>query len=730
VHANPGCADFDCCTQVCFIDAYCCAVSWDYACTKATEQVCDQLDACGDIGKGSCVVEHPTPGCDDGACCQRVCNIDPLCCEIQWDGDCVVFAGLVCTDCGDTFTGSCYEAHGSPSCSDEPCCTGVCNADPFCCQEEWDTVCAFFAVSICPAPVTNCGSATGRSCYVPSYLPGCDDAACCAEICLSVDPFCCEVRWDAVCVDLTLTYCGGFGPCPGRGSCIFEHPFPGCNDTICCSAVCQVDNVCCSLGWDVNCADIARAICFGLQDCPGDKRCDQSHGSPGCEDASCCNVVCSVDPVCCLEKWDNLCVQVAQVRCQPDPNSNCPCLGSCLESHPNPGCDDASCCAGVCQIDSACCEIVWDQLCVGLARGVCCGDIGCGNSCAGSCYLPHNQPYCSSPSCCETVCTIDPFCCDTKWDGSCVAVAVLRCAHLCGVPGGGSCFSEKDTPACANRACCDKVCNADPFCCDAAWDANCVLLAKGDPLANPPKLGLCPPPACGDTQSGPCCTAHTTPACDDFVCCTAVCQGDPFCCDTAWDESCASSARQKPECNCVSECGDACAGSCCFPHSTPLCDDEACCTAVCAVDPFCCSLAGGAWDTICVGIVYMTPGCFIACPPPQCGDANAGDCCIAHFFPNCSDKSCCNAVCVIDSYCCNTQWDFACAVLAGKVCSECQGRLFCGAPATGSCFVAHPDPFCNDPGCCNLVCTFDETCCSDSWDVMCVDFAAQFCTGQ
>ncbi|MHC4305094.1 MAG: hypothetical protein ACYTFF_01380 [Planctomycetota bacterium] len=43
---------------------------------------------------------------------------------------------------------------------------------------------------------------------------------------------------------------------------------------------------------------------------------------------------------------------------------------------------------------------------------------------------------------------------------------------------------------------------------------------------------------------GDCCEANGTPACDDEECCTAVCEIDPFCCDTEWDDACAALAQE------------------------------------------------------------------------------------------------------------------------------------------------------------------------------------------
>jgi hypothetical protein len=37
-----------------------------------------------------------------------------------------------------------------------------------------------------------------------------------------------------------------------------------------------------------------------------------------------------------------------------------------------------------------------------------------------------------------------------------------------------------------------------------------------------------------------------------------------------------------------------------------------------------------------------------------CGDPDAGDCCVAHSQPFCSDVECCNFVCIVDPPCCDT----------------------------------------------------------------------------
>ena len=53
---------------------------------------------------------------------------------------------------------------------------------------------------------------------------------------------------------------------------------------------------------------------------------------------------------------------------------------------------------------------------------------------------------------------------------------------------------------------------------------------------------------CGGGES--CCIEHGDPGCSDVLCCSAVCEGDPFCCDSNWDDLCVADATNL--------CGDLC----------------------------------------------------------------------------------------------------------------------------------------------------------------------------
>ncbi|MDO8632904.1 MAG: hypothetical protein Q7R41_20675, partial [Phycisphaerales bacterium] len=83
------------------------------------------------------------------------------------------------------------------------------------------------------------------------------------------DPICCDVEWDSSCsahgVDdgfghysgcgaVDLCCCGPVCGRPDAGDCCAGNGTPGCDDAACCEAVCACDSFCCNTEWDNNCA--------------------------------------------------------------------------------------------------------------------------------------------------------------------------------------------------------------------------------------------------------------------------------------------------------------------------------------------------------------------------------------------------------------------------------------------------------------------------------------------
>ncbi|MCI0365957.1 MAG: S8 family serine peptidase [Phycisphaerales bacterium] len=109
---------------------------------------------CGDAMAGSCQVAHPNPNCDDAACCELVGDLNPFCTDPDvgvWDELCVMLANAFCMPvppydrcAAPPFTGSCFEEHGG-GCNIPACCYAVCGLDPFCCEVSWDLLCVELA---------------------------------------------------------------------------------------------------------------------------------------------------------------------------------------------------------------------------------------------------------------------------------------------------------------------------------------------------------------------------------------------------------------------------------------------------------------------------------------------------------------------------------------------------------------------------------------------------------
>jgi hypothetical protein len=360
----------------------------------------------------------------------------------------------------------------------------------------------------------SCGGSQAGDCFVAHSTPGCNDLVCCNAVC-DDDPFCCDVEWDNFCVTGANQRCCGGTLTP---SCFVAHPTPACDIASCCDFVCALDPFCCNVGWDQLCVNQALAGCTCGGATAGSCFAPQPH--PGCDDAVCCAAVCDDDPFCCDVEWDNFCVTGANQRC---------CGGSltpsCFVVHPTPGCDFDSCCDAVCVQDPSCCNVDWDQACVNQANAIC----TCGGAAAGSCFTEQPHPGCGDAACCDEVCERDPYCCADQWDVLCADLASVVC---CAGPAAGSCFEIHEGSACSSKGCCGAVCVQDPFCCDVTWDANCVDLAQA----------MC---TCGGSAAGDCFTSHLSPGCSDPDCCAAVCAILPICCDVQWIGLCIAIAQNQ-----------------------------------------------------------------------------------------------------------------------------------------------------------------------------------------
>ncbi|NUN15076.1 MAG: hypothetical protein HUU55_15710, partial [Myxococcales bacterium] len=678
-----GCEDAAITACVCAADAFCCEVAWDSTCATEVESL-----GCGDCPAppGDCCVAGEGAGCTNAACEACVCAADPFCCDVQWDDLCAGAAASNCQgDCACPIPAGCCEAHDAPGCDNDACEACVCALDPFCCDTAWDGICVGEAqvdcAADCSCPVTS------DCCTTPGDVPGCGPGNTACEDCVcALDPFCCDTAFDQLCVDAAN------GPdCGAACGCVASNP---CLDfgvsQACCDTICAVDPFCCETAFDSICQD-ELALC-GNSTC-----CETGSDAPGCGDPACEACVCAVDPFCCDTAWDGICVGEANdpALCGADCNcvgeicgngtcgtgedcANCPDdCGPCT----NPCIDfgvDPACCDTICAVDPFCCETAFDSICEGELS---------------LCDAPNPcLDFGVSQACCDTICAVDPFCCETAFDLTCEGEL-----SLCEGTGNPICCETGDgDPGCGDANCEACVCGLDPFCCDTAWDGICVSEAQNECQT---ECGCAAPPVVSDC----CTTVGEVGGCGpgNLACEDCVCALDPFCCDTAFDQLCVDAANG-PDCGIACGCIEVQSDCCTTTSGLTGCTDPTCEACVCALDPFCCETS---WDGICVNEAQNDCAADCNCPA-------ISDCCTTvGDVPGCGpgNIACEDCVCALDPFCCDTAFD--------QLCVDAANGPDCGAAC--GCIATPCIDFGVDPACCDTICAVDPFCCETSFDSIC-----------
>jgi len=316
--------------------------------------------------------------------------------------------------------------------------------------------------------------------------------------------------------------------------------------------------------------------------------------------------------------------------------------------------------------------------------------------------------------------------------------------HYCGDEGAGDCFVANGTPYCDDICCCTLVCDADPFCCETAWDGLCVsgarsLCGAGACELECPRDAILEGEPCGaelndgceadGAAANQCCSAWKFPGCGDPACEAQICGFDPFCCQVMWDEICANFAQEL-----CAVCEQT------VPPVTPIsCGATVCGTTFAAGFAF-----DRDWYAIQVDEPIEATITFTAQRGMQVGiyaNEGRGACIVGGtLFP------------VVETAACETASFTAClspgvwwlrvapTTSSGTPCGAENDYIFtvqcasitcvdvgCGAPAAGSCFVPGFTPFCSIAFCCEAVCAQDPFCCEVAWDKLCVDIAYSVC---
>ncbi|KAL7555785.1 hypothetical protein ACA910_003935 [Epithemia clementina (nom. ined.)] len=745
---------------------------------------CEPPTSCANNGScGNCRDERlDERGCNCPGCECAVCGTDPTCCDLSWNLDCVLVAEQMCA-CGGEESPQASVSPAAPSSSRPTPSTASRSVVPSIEESPSDVD------SLCGDPKEECENGScGTTCQLNRYPEtGCDCPSCECTVC-AFDSFCCQEGWDEQCVDEARQYChcllrtvtssvigspSSSSPSNGRhmsaipttslqptrrtptimtlcreGACLepncgtcTEFRFePGCSCEECECAVCAYDSWCCEFFWDSTCVSHANDFC----DCP------HHYSSPrSISPAPSSSLVPSTRPSVSAEPSVVSCGNRVQI---PALCSEASCA-NCLQGREigNVGCDCEACECVVCQQDPFCCHTAWDGECVNRARNLC----DCAPPPPSIRPAPFGQPPSSSAepsiSCDENV----PATCG---DDSC-----------------GTCLERQDVgnPGCSCHACECVVCQADPYCCKTSWDTACVILALDScdcpvlPTSSPapsyslatsgrhsvsaqpsmsqqPSLYICQGTGfCDEVNCGNCreiqIFGNVGCSCQECEC--VVCQADPYCCETDWDDECTRLAVENCDCP-VPPTKSPAPSSSLVPSERPSV----------SVHPS----------------VSQQPSLYICKYTGFCDEANCGNCLESQAFGNrgCSCQECECVVCQADRYCCQNNWDDECVRLATENC-DCpvppstspapssslapSGRLpsvskqpsvsqqpalyickytgFCDEANCGNCLERQDtgNVGCSCQECECVVCQADSYCCQINWDSECVGLAMENC---
>lgn len=391
-----------CCQPFCFDGQQCGGDGCGGSCGK-----CGPSDTCMDgycyVTTDGCEVSD-MPTCGGCPCEACVCEMDPYCCETEWDSLCVEECTDYCGGCGGGNPGE----FGSPCNDYTDCLSGYCVETP-----EGGRLCTMECIEECP-PGWECqsidtGSPDPLFLCIPSCQPNCAGKECGDDGCGGSCGWC----GDAICVDF-FCYAEDIPDCEGKecgpdglggscgecawgeicqwGQCVPNNDtndgctawdLPTCGGCQCENCVCNMDPYCCDTQWDDICVDECMNDCGGCAGGPGE------FGWPCVSNDECNSGFCVTSPqgqmVCtihCLEDCpgDWICKAV-----ETGPDVAFICIAGCL-----PDCDGKECgfdgCGGNC---GECPMGFWckDYACTDCfpdCMGKMCGDDGCGGSC-GNC---------------------------------------------------------------------------------------------------------------------------------------------------------------------------------------------------------------------------------------------------------------------------------------------------------------------------------------------------------
>jgi len=291
--------------------------------------------------------------------------------------------------------GDCFSDNMSPGCDDIVCCTAICTADPFCCDTEWDQICAdaaaaepscFAAVGACCFSAGNCSlTADMLDCVALGGTYQGDGMPCAPNPCGAANDECptnLALTTGSTSFDLTSATDSG----PAEASCGFPFGDADVHQDLWFAYTADDDgrlfvDTCGSGDIDTRLAVYEGCVCppAGAPiECNDDwgapAEGDTGPACPGTFEASLSLDVtagtCYLIRVGSFDSGGGIGGEdVVNLTLVPPPCG--PGNGSCFEPNGTPGCSDASCCDKICALDPFCCDVEWDQICVDMAEQSC-----------------------------------------------------------------------------------------------------------------------------------------------------------------------------------------------------------------------------------------------------------------------------------------------------------------------------------------------------------------------
>ncbi len=407
------------------------------------------------------------------------------------------------------------------------------------------------------------------------------------------------------------------------------------------------------------------------------------------------------------------------------PSGSCPGQGDCCASAGNgsPGCDCASCCSTVCSYVPECCQVEWFDYCAYVAS-LFPQSCPCSGEANNDCNLNQQIDECDIADGISNDCNANDTPDECEPDEDCNQNGVR---DICDI---GASTSDD-----CNENLVPDECEPDEDCNDNKIQDVCDIFDQVSDDCNWNRVPDECEPDCNENGQADDCDVMFLESQD----CNA--NMIPDSCDVATGQSEDCNANGYPdECD-VMGCGDptgSCPGSgnCCTAtgNGTPGCNCSACCAEVCAMDSYCCS---GDWDSYCA---YLATYVF-AC---RCGDVPiASPNCDDDLVPDeCEPAEDCNAnnvrdICDIGSGtsadCNQTDVPDECEIDAGTaqdcdqngIIDECElwtcGDAQGACPGEGDCCTpgGNGSPGCDCASCCVEVCAIFPHCCEVEWDAAC-----------